>query len=144
DISLEGLPASLEGLRIAHLTDTHITRPRPRFERLVRQLARLRLDLVVMTGDYTANPGHEAAAVAWMEMLTTHVKPAHGIFAVLGNHDSRALVGEAAHLPITFLSNASQRLPGLPIEIMGLELTCSQNPDSVALLLSRGVDEAQE
>lgn len=142
DVTLAALPLALEGLRIAHVTDLHIRRPgRARFERVIRQLAGLRLDLVVMTGDFTADPGYEAAAVEWLASLCRQVRPAHGFFAVTGNHDEVDLIERAGHLPIRWLTNETHRLEGLPIEMMGFLHTATREPDSVATLLHRGLPE---
>ncbi len=141
DVSLAGLPAALEGLRIAHVTDLHIRRPQTRHERMIRQLARLRLDMVVMTGDYTADPGYERPTVKVLEALCREVKPVHGIFAVCGNHDEVELIEQTRHLPIRWLNNSVYRLDALPLEMVGFLHTATREPDSIATLLDIGLPD---
>jgi predicted MPP superfamily phosphohydrolase len=82
-VSLPGLPAELEGLRIAHLSDFHLGFP-SRGERAVHRAVRWaearKPDLVVITGDLLSRPSAEPT----LRTLLNHVP---GSFAVLGNHD---------------------------------------------------------
>jgi uncharacterized protein len=82
DLDVEGLPAELEGVRVAHLSDFHLGRP-SRGAVAVRRAAawvrERRPDLVVVTGDLLSHPrGRRALDDAL-----------HGLdaYAVLGNHD---------------------------------------------------------
>ena len=52
DLVLQELPSSLQGVKIAHLTDLHITRHTHRHDRLMNQLTSLRIDMALFTGDY--------------------------------------------------------------------------------------------
>src|SRR5690606_17503729 len=70
------------------------------------------------------------------------VRPAQGIFAITGNHDSDELCELTAHLPLQWLNDATVTLPNLPIEMMGLRQTFTREPDSVALLLKRAAGRA--
>ncbi|MEI6502765.1 MAG: metallophosphoesterase [Armatimonadota bacterium] len=86
-VGIPRLPAALEGLRIAHLSDLHLRgedRPRPR--EMARQAVELALaaqpDLVCLTGDL----GHASrfVALAAEALRPLAVAP---VFAVMGNHD---------------------------------------------------------
>ncbi len=85
-VAIDGLPASLAGLRVVQLSDTHygpfIT---PGYLREVVDLAnRLGPDLILLTGDYvhrtprSIRPGIE---------LFAGLRPGLATLAVLGNHD---------------------------------------------------------
>src|SRR5690606_18514581 len=93
DLPLPALPQELDGLRVAHLSDLHVSVQRPhrrRLDRLANQLTALRLDLVFLTGDYMHEPGDEAEAHAALRALTERLRPSIGVFGVFGNHDSDA------------------------------------------------------
>jgi uncharacterized protein len=86
DIAVRNLPVSLDGLRIAQLSDTHYG-PFITLDYLKAAIVRtnrLEPDLVVLTGDYVhktpraIDPGVE---------LFRALRPRLGVAAVLGNHD---------------------------------------------------------
>src|SRR4051794_6036699 len=83
DVEIEGLPASLDGLRIAHLSDFHLGMPsrgQGATERSVAWVAERRPDLVCITGDLVSHPRGETLLE---RLLATLDRP----FVVLGNHD---------------------------------------------------------
>ena len=82
ELTVDGLPPALEGLRIAHLSDFHLGRP-SRGAVAVRRAAEWvrgrRPDLVVVTGDLLSHPrGRKALGEALRGL---------GAYAILGNHD---------------------------------------------------------
>ena len=83
---LRGLGAGLEGLRIVQLSDLHaggLVGER-RLSRIARKVARLKPDLVVITGDIVnANP-HEAELAG---PILGAIEAPMGVYACLGNHD---------------------------------------------------------
>lgn len=137
DLPLPHLPARLEGVRIAHLSDLHLRRPTHRHRRLVDQLTRMRLHLVLLTGDYMDKSGDEPAALQGMRELLAAVQPSLGSFGVFGNHDTPALRDAFAELPVQWLSNRAYRFADQPMELMGLDMLRNEQPDSVALVLQR-------
>ncbi len=75
---------SLTGpLTILHLSDLHLTKPRFFMSRFFDRLSRLHVDFVFVTGDLIDGPGGILPCIASLKKL----KPRHGIYAVLGNHD---------------------------------------------------------
>jgi len=83
DVSLPGLPAELDGLRIAHLSDFHLGLPSRgslATERAVAWVVSRKPDLVCITGDLLSRPAGEPL----LRRLLERLGPA---FAVLGNHD---------------------------------------------------------
>jgi predicted MPP superfamily phosphohydrolase len=80
---LPGLPPTLDGLRIAHLSDFHLgvpSRGARAVERGVAWAADRRPDLVCLTGDLLSHPRGGDLLRRLLAMLP-------GCFAVLGNHD---------------------------------------------------------
>ena len=83
EVGVEGLPESLDGLRIAHLSDFHLgvrSRGRVATGRAVAWVAERRPDLVCITGDLVSHPRGVPTLV---RLLRTLERP----FVVLGNHD---------------------------------------------------------
>ena len=84
ELELPGLPAELDGLRIAHLSDFHLgvpSRGAHAVERAVDWVAERKPDLVAITGDLLTRPRGEPRL---RELVGRLPAPA---FAVLGNHD---------------------------------------------------------
>jgi len=118
ELELPGLPAELDGLRIAHLSDFHLgvrSRGVRAVELAVDWVARRRPDLVAITGDLLTHPRGERRLRELVERLPAPV------FAVLGNHDmaiSRDPKARASNLrslePATLL-----RDEGVRVELRG-------------------------
>ena len=86
DVVIPGLPADLDGLRMAHLSDLHIggLMQKRRAMRWIYATNRIAPDLVVLTGDYVTS------GVAFHEDIAQVIgslKAPLGVFASLGNHD---------------------------------------------------------
>ncbi len=109
-VELSGLPAVLDGLRIAHLSDFHLgpnLDPRCPVVQAISVCNQERPDVVVLTGDYLSHRRAIPTLVDLLSRLT--VRP---VFAVLGNHDyrfgpnhRRALSRAFADVGVTLLDN---------------------------------------
>lgn len=128
DLSLTHLPHALERFRIAHLTDLHILGRTKRQDRLINQLAKLRLDLGVLTGDYMLRDRatRDSQAYAYLRDLTTAVRPKLGWYGTFGNHDSPELIAQLQSLPINWLNDDAVAVHEKPIDIVGLRCTGQQ------------------
>lgn len=85
-IPVAGLPAGWRGARIVQLSDLHAGRhiTRQRLQAIARRAARLKPDVLVVTGDIVHNsPAFARQAAEAIASIPTR----HGIFACLGNHD---------------------------------------------------------
>ena len=83
EVELEGLPAELDGLRIAHLSDLHLgvpSRGRRAVEEAVAWVIERRPDIVCVTGDLVSR----RAGMPLLERLLGELGPC---YVVLGNHD---------------------------------------------------------
>ena len=123
-LEVDGLPAALEGLRIAHLSDFHFgprSRGRIAALRAAEWVRGRRPDLVVVTGDLLSRPRGRSDLDEALEGLDA--------YAVLGNHDvavtrdpfSRAAELEAVQA--TMLVGASELvgLRGVAVQVAGTE-----------------------
>ena len=140
DVPVEGLPAELDGLRIAHLSDFHLGPP-SRGSVAVRNAAawvrERRPDLVVATGDLLSHPRGRAQLDETLRGLD--------VFAVLGNHDVAVTrdpfsrPAELDGLPATLLLDESRTVErrGRRIQIAGMgphPVGAAPAPDGDAVL----------
>jgi len=94
DVTVAGLPAALDGLRVAHLSDLHIGTLTPRAWglRWARAANAAKPDLTVVTGDLvTSGNAHDEAIADVLGALRAPL----GVFSSMGNHD---YFGEEEHL----------------------------------------------
>ncbi|MDX6482095.1 MAG: uncharacterized protein QOG85_2605 [Gaiellaceae bacterium] len=127
DVELPGLPAKLDGLRIAHLSDFHFGVPSPGIGAAWQAAVWVRErkpDLVAVTGDLLTHPRGEPLLRKLVGFLPQPT------FAVLGNHDvaiSRDPQAKASNLtelePATLLRNEGRllELRGRRIWIAGVD-----------------------
>jgi len=122
DVPIPGLPAELDGVRLAHLSDFHLG-PRSRGELAVERAAawvrERHPDIVLVTGDLLSHPRGRARLDDVLSGL--------GAYAVLGNHDvgvtrdpfSRP--AELAGVPATLLLGESRtvELRGRRVQVAG-------------------------
>jgi len=83
EVDLDGVPAELDGIRIAHLSDFHLgvpSRGRRAVDKAVAWVVERRPDLVLVTGDLLSR----TAGLLDLEQLLRELRPC---FVVLGNHD---------------------------------------------------------
>ena len=123
DLQISGLDPVLEGLRIAFLTDLHLSAlvPAADIERAVHLAMQTRPDMVVLGGDYVSF-GDRSYVEPVAELLNPLVAPL-GVFAVLGNHDEVRSVTQAfERRGFSLLLDRWTRveIKGAPLDIGGL------------------------
>jgi hypothetical protein len=166
-LCLPALPAAFNGLRLLHLTDLHygaLLSP-GYFRHVVRESQQQRPDLVLVSGDFTADDNLYRESVEILSPL----KPPMGAWCIRGNHDHatepHVLAYWLEHYGVRLLANASAdfvrdgavlRLIGVehpffPLRdwqsVMGAEtrgelfrLVISHTPDNAGRLASLGAD----
>jgi predicted MPP superfamily phosphohydrolase len=127
EVELPGLPAELDGVRIAHLSDFHFGVPSPGIGatwQAAEWVHERRPDLVAVSGDLLTHPRGEPMLRRLMRVLPQPT------FAVLGNHDvaiSRDPQAKASNLtelePATLLRNEGRfvELRGRNVWIAGVD-----------------------
>ena len=125
EITLERLPAELDGLRIAQVTDTHASPlfRRERFRKIIEATNALQPDFTFVTGDIAdGTPEARAGDVAPIRGLAAR----EGVLLIPGNHDYYVdYVGWVDHyrsLGLTVLENESRTytVRGKNVTVAGL------------------------
>ena len=119
DLPLPRLPQACHRLRIAHLSDLHLTARRGGLAQMIHQLTQLRLDLIALTGDYMYKRDTPARAIDAMGQLCDALRPRLGVFGVFGNHDTADFRAQADALPVTWLNDQAVRLDSVPVDVLG-------------------------
>jgi uncharacterized protein len=127
-IFIKNLPEALDGIRIAHVTDTHVgkfTRGKV-LDDIAEATNELKADLVLLTGDLIDNSLDDLPSA--LAMLN-QIDPRSGLFMVEGNHDlfdnPREFVKQVRASGIPLLRNqaATVTLRGQRVQIMGVAWT---------------------
>src|SRR5262249_50980325 len=86
-VRLSNLPEPLEGLRIAHLSDLHMTGQLgvEFYHSVVDETNALAPDLVVITGDIL----EKEICLPWIQPTLGRLQAQHGKYFILGNHEQR-------------------------------------------------------
>lgn len=106
ELGFDNLPADFDGYTVLHLSDLHIDGMEGLAERLASLVARIEVDLCILTGDYRfrVHGGFEPT----MRGLTTvrrAIRARDGIYATLGNHDTVDMVAPMERLGINVMAN---------------------------------------
>ena len=124
-VSLKDLPEALDGMRIAHVTDTHVgkfTRGKM-LEEIAEATNRLKADLVLLTGDLIDNSLDDLPAALAM---VKRMDPRSGLFMIEGNHDlfdnpGKFVSGVASSgIPLLRNESATAMVRGHPVQLLGI------------------------
>jgi predicted MPP superfamily phosphohydrolase len=124
DLEFPHLPAEFEGFTLLMLSDLHLDGHEELAARAMGIVDSIAPDVCVMTGDYRFRiKGAFAQIIEPMERLLSVVKPRHGHYAILGNHDSVDMIEPFERLGIKILSNdaATFRRGDAEIHILGVD-----------------------
>lgn len=123
-VTLKDLPAELDGMRIAHVTDTHVGKFTcgKVVDEIVAATNRLEADLIVFTGDLIDNSIIDLPeAVSMLQRM----RAKSGVFVVEGNHDlfddPAGFVRGVRDGGLVLLRNevADLKVRGIPVQILG-------------------------
>jgi predicted MPP superfamily phosphohydrolase len=128
DLKLPNLPPNLEGMTIAHVSDTHIGRftRKGSLDRVIEMTNQLRADLVLFTGDLIDIS--LADLPRGIEMLH-RFDPRAGLYVIEGNHDliddktvfERTM--KATDIPTLLNESARVKVRGETIQLLGTRWT---------------------
>jgi predicted MPP superfamily phosphohydrolase len=143
-VHLKDLPMALDGMRIAHVTDTHVgkfTRGAV-LDEIVATTNKLDADLVLFTGDLIDNTIRDLPVA--VKMLQ-RMRSKFGLFVIEGNHDlfddPEGFEKGVRDGGLAMLRNqaATVQVRGVPVQLLGIvwhhnEKKMSQDVDAVAAL----------
>lgn len=112
DLYFKDLPESFDGYRILHLTDMHID-CLPGLEDVICDIVEdLRYDTCVMTGDYRlgAYGEYDNNVTEPLKKIVNHLEAPDGIYATLGNHDTRPIVPILEAMGVQVLTNETTEI----------------------------------
>ncbi len=105
-LSFANLPPEFDGFQILQLSDFHIEGTPGLAEALNSQLAGLRPDVCVLTGDYRfEDHGPTQAIYPLMRSVLSNIRSRFGIYGVLGNHDIAEIAFRLEDLGVRMLIN---------------------------------------
>lgn len=111
------LPSALDGFRILQLSDLHIDGTDGLAEALSGIVSGLETDVCVLTGDYRFEDfGPCDAVYPRMRTVLSSISATHGIYGILGNHDTAELAFALEEMGVHVLVNDAVGIP------------CSGNP----------------
>lgn len=147
-VTLPRLPAALDGLRVAQLSDLHISQYTTAGDigRAAALAMRQSPDVIVLTGDFIWREVTKHA-----ERLVEPLRSLHaplGVYAVLGNHDhwegAALTAGVLAQTGVELLVNQTLRLDaGAPLWLVGLDDVWERKHNLRAALAGTPDDECK-
>ncbi len=153
ELPVHGLPPALDGYRIAHLSDIHLTgHVHPDFSRYaVERATKWQPHLMALTGDII----DKQSCIDWLPEIFSAAQAIDGCYFVLGNHDTRIVDSQQTRAAMdragwTDLgSRTLQRsLASVPALLIGNEYPWfgrpnldAEGPESFRLLLSHSPDQ---
>lgn len=125
EVAVKDLPVELDGLRIAQLSDLHVSSvfTRDRVEEIVERTNALKPDLIALTGDFVDGTPQKRGYD--LEPLK-NLKAKYGVFGIEGNHehyvDYDGWMRFMPTLGMTWLKNASAsvQINGKTVSVIGL------------------------
>lgn len=141
DVPVAGLPAGLDGMRIAQIADVHLPGTPDAARRAAAAIERERPDVVVLTGDII----EDAVRLPALTEFASSVRGGLGTFAVLGNWEHKAgitpAIARAAYekAGVTFLFNESAAIQrrGATLRLIGFDDPVVGAPDPARALAGR-------
>ncbi len=133
------LPYSLDGFKIALMTDLHIQKEK-HLQRLETELCALndfQADILLLGGDYSY---HDPSLARKSFQIISQAFPPNRTYAVLGNHDNAEDIIHMKDLGINCLCNVGISFPN-GLYLAGTEDIKTQKPDIERALASRSMDD---
>jgi predicted MPP superfamily phosphohydrolase len=140
DVAVTGLPAALDGYRIAHISDVHCgpLTPPSQVRRWVEAVNRAGADLAVVTGDLITSGDAYVADVA---AALGELRARDGVFASMGNHDyfgdGESLVDALERHGVRVLRNRGVLLEAGALYLGGVDDTWTKRADVRRTLAER-------
>ncbi len=110
-LDFPNLPPAFDGFQILQISDLHIDGTDGLTETLIPLIRELRPDVCVLTGDYRfEDRGPCEKVYACMRAILGGISASHGIFGILGNHDSSEMAFALEEMGVRMLINESAEI----------------------------------
>jgi hypothetical protein len=123
--SFPNLPLHFDGFRILQISDLHIDGTDGLAEVLGSLLSTVEADVCVLTGDYRFEDfGPYEDVSPQMRAVLSTVSAKHGIFGILGNHDTSGIALALEEMGVRMLVNDANEIPGgggAPLFVVGID-----------------------
>ena len=123
ELALPGLPVAMEGLRIVHLSDLHLRHRWPKqLDEVIEHVNADPPDLILFTGDFVDDKYDHRAGLLLVQRLISRLRSRHGMFAIVGNHDTDLLAPHLARFGVPVIVHQRLEVPvtGGEVELIGL------------------------
>jgi len=146
EVPIANLPAALDGLRIAQLSDIHIGSymPREQVRRAVTMANELQAHLAVITGDFLTGV-HDPLEACIAELA--RLRAPLGAWGCNGNHEIYADAEDAAEqlfqrygMRLLRQQSAELRWRGQPFNLIGVDYQRQRSPSGKRLEMLQGVE----
>jgi predicted MPP superfamily phosphohydrolase len=146
EVPIANLPAALDGLRIAQLSDIHIGSymPREQVHRAVTMANELQAHLAVITGDFLTGV-HDPLEACIAELA--RLRAPLGAWGCNGNHEIYADAEDAAEqlfqrygMRLLRQQSAELRWRGQPFNLIGVDYQRQRSPSGKRLEMLQGVE----
>jgi uncharacterized protein len=121
-LPIPDLSPKLQGFRILHLTDLHLTRrwfeAYDEFHSILRDDPP---DLILCTGDFLEHKWQQHHALPTLERFVTGLTARLGVWGIMGNHDGDLLLPEMVNMPVQIINRGRTIVEtgGDAIELIG-------------------------
>ncbi len=122
EVELANLSPAFDGFTLLHISDPHLDMNESCTPALIESISRVEYDLCVITGDFRARTfGPIEPALRELSVLCSHIQ--RPTYAVLGNHDSIAMVPAMEDMGIKLLLNESMTVhrSGATLYLAGID-----------------------
>ena len=122
EFQIEQLDPRLHGVRLLHITDTHLRRSWPTgLDALVERVKRTPPDLILYGGDQAHRMHHLAPSLPHIERLVKELPSRCGAYGVVGNHDGDLLAPKMSAWGVKMIGEERVEVPvnGGTIELIG-------------------------
>jgi predicted MPP superfamily phosphohydrolase len=127
ELRVPRLPAELDGLRVAHLSDWHLYGRigKPFFVRVAELVSEARPDIVLFTGDIVES----AVGLEWLPDVFGRIRAEFGTYFIFGNHDIRIDADESRrHLAALGLVDVGGRWHTVGVRGVDVHLAGNERP----------------
>lgn len=111
DLWFDDLPQEFDGFRLLQFSDLHADFLPETLEAALDLIHGVEADICVLTGDFRRKvSGPFEDILPAMARLVSRVRPPHGLYAILGNHDSADMVEPLEDLGVRVLVNETRTI----------------------------------